>query len=124
MKMVLLYLTETQLVLQSHLHLLVHSPFAIHVSVNYLVPKGSSAYVRYTLEMAEWWRQDYVMESNWAVESFSTTRTVDGNYLCRYEFDLPDKSNYSHLVIRVYYKVGVAVWFNSVPLFNDNLMCS
>lgn len=89
--------------------------------VSYIAPSGSSAYVLTQFEMREWWTREFTMDENWELTSTATPRTYEGNHIYRYAFDLPDLAKYSHLVLRVKYRYGVAMWINSQRLLRERL---
>ena len=89
--------------------------------VSYLVPSGSSAYVLTQFEMREWWTRDFTMDENWVLTSTATPRTYEGNHIYRYSFDVADLAKYSHMVIRVKYRYGIALWINSQRLLRERL---
>ena len=97
-------------------------PYAVQsLVVSYIAPSGSSAYVLTQFEMREWWTREYTMDENWELTSTATPRTYEGNHIYRYTFDVADLAKYSHMVLRVKYRYGVAMWVNSQRLLRERL---
>ena len=71
--------------------------------------------------MREWWTRDFTMDENWVLTSTATPRTYEGNHIYRYSFDVADLAKYSHMVIRVKYRYGIALWINSQRLLRERL---
>lgn len=72
------------------------------------------------LDMGEWWSSSYEMDSMWSLTPLNGFDTA-GTFLTRYNFDLPNLEKYSHIVIRLYYQDGVALWVNDQKITYDNI---
>lgn len=70
--------------------------------------------------MGEWWSSNYEMDSQWSLTPMNGFE-VSGTIITRYNFDAPDLDKYSHIVIRLFYKDGVALWVNDMQITFDNV---
>lgn len=85
------------------------------------MPSGPSAYYFSGWETREWWARNFEMDENWVLVNTGAERTVEGNHVYRYSFDVPNLEKYSHFVVRVNYRYGIALWVNSKRLLREHL---
>ena len=72
------------------------------------------------LDVGQWWSSSYEMDSQWSLTPLNGFETA-GTFITRYNFDLPNLSKYSHIVIRLYYQDGIALWVNDMQIMYDHI---
>lgn len=77
-------------------------------------------YMKNALDVGQWWSSSYEMDSQWSLTPLNGFET-EGTFITRYNFDLPNLSKYSHVVIRLYYQDGIALWVNDMQITYDHV---
>ena len=77
-------------------------------------------YMKNTLDMGQWWSSMYEMDPQWSLTPLNGFDTA-GTFITRYYFDMPNLFTYSHIVIRLYYQDGIALWANDMQITYDHV---